>query len=234
MQTNSPVTREDFENFKLFIFDLDGTLYDQAKLRRRMVLNLISRIITFRLSPSDLRIISSFRRQRENHKGFRSLTIEKDQYLWCAEELNEPVDRVRTCIRENMHLRPLKHLYKARYPAVEDVFDILKKQKKSIAIYSDHPIKEKMVALCLTADAYFCSTDEELLQLKPSGKAIETICKRMLVPKKESILIGDRDDTDRESAIQAGIAFLKVNIPEARSGKFYTNLFQTIALTHEK
>jgi predicted HAD superfamily phosphohydrolase YqeG len=140
--------------------------------------------------------------------------------------------RVEKCIKEIMYVLPLRYLYKARYPAVDELFESIKEQGRSIAIYSDYPVKEKMDALGLNADAHFCSMDTGFQQLKPSGSALETICMKMNVPKSKAVLIGDRMDTDGESARIAGIPFLLVDTRKARTGQFYTNLLQMIQPGH--
>ncbi len=228
MQTPSLSTYKNFNQFRLFIFDLDGTLYDQQKLRRRMIRPLLIRFLSLSVRTIDLKIISSFRKQREKHKGYAASTIETDQYLWSAEELNIPPEKVENCILYFMYRLPLKYLYNARYPHIDKVFSILKERNHTIAIYSDYPVQEKLTSLQLIADAHFCSTDKTLQQLKPSGKAIDTICKKMNISKKETLLIGDREDTDGESAQLAGVSFLKVDIQQARKGEFYANLLQKI------
>ena len=228
MQTVSSSIYKNLDQFRLFIFDLDGTLYDQAKLRRRIARGLFLRLFTSSIRTIDLKIITSFRRQREDHKGYRSQTLETDQYEWTAQELNVSVDKVNNLIVNVMHKLPLRLLPKARYRNIDKVFNALKDKNKAIAIYSDYPVKEKLNALDLEADGLFCSTDPDIKQLKPSGKAIGEICKHMKTPREQTILIGDRDDTDGESARQAGIFFLKVDVQQARKGLFYANLLQMI------
>jgi FMN phosphatase YigB (HAD superfamily) len=228
MQTLSSFTSKDLRKFRLFIFDLDGTLYAQDKLRRRMIIHLISRFLIFSIHSIDLKIITSFRRLRENHKGYASPTLESDQYNWCAEELKIPAEKVENRIKRFMLKLPIKYLLRTRYRNIDKVFDALKKQNIAITIYSDFPVREKLEALHLKADGLFCATDKEIQQLKPSANAIDIICKQMNISKEETIMIGDRDDTDGESARLAGISFLKVDVRQARSGQFYTNLLQMI------
>lgn len=162
------------------------------------------------------------------HKGFTSSTLKTDQYLWPSKELTISVEEIESRINFLMYKIPLKYLFAVRYKNVEKMFFALKDLNKQIAIYSDYPIDEKLLALQLQADWHFCSTDDEIRQLKPSGKAIEVICEKTKFNKEETILIGDREDTDGESARQAGITFLKVDVLQARKGKFYKHMLQTI------
>jgi HAD superfamily hydrolase (TIGR01549 family) len=97
-----------------------------------------------------------------------------------------------------------------------------------VAIYSDYPVDKKLAALGILADKTFCSTDKTINCLKPNKKGLLNICQDFDCDITETIYIGDRVDTDGESAKMAGIKFLKVNKSKARSGKFFKNLIQQI------
>ena len=197
-----------------------------------MMAVMLLRFLSFSIRIIDLKIITSFRKQRENHKGFSSPSLEKEQYQWCANDLKIPVQQVEACILKYMYKLPLRFILRTRYPQINKVFEALKNLSFSMAIYSDYPVKEKMAALQLKADACFNSTDRDLLQLKPSGKAVKYICNKMGIPREKALLIGDREDTDGESARLAGVTFVKVDVQQARSGEFYTNLLQKIETSH--
>ena len=76
----------------------------------------------------------------------------------------------------------------------------------------------------ISVDKTFYSTGNNILQLKPSKKALLEICKLFQCNIKHTLFIGDREDTDGESARMAGMQFLRVNIRLARKGVFYSNL----------
>jgi putative hydrolase of the HAD superfamily len=217
-----------FEPVRLCIFDLDGTLYDQKKVRLCIGYYLFLRLILFSIRITDLKIISSFRQQREKHKGYSSPFLEKEQFHWCSEELGIPVEKVENTIQYLMQKLPLRFLLRARYKGIDSVFDWLRSNRIAIVIYSDYPVEEKLNILQLKADAVFCSTDAEIHQFKPSGKAIEVICHKMKIRKEAALLVGDREDTDGETARLAGIQFLHVDVQQARRGLFYTNLLRTL------
>jgi len=214
--------------FRLFIFDLDGTLYNQLKLRRKILLHLLLKLIFFQIRPVDLIIIKVFRETRERHKGFSSQNLDEEQYQWCAELVKFPASYVRQIISKYMFSFPLKHMSKLRYPGVSELFLKLNGANKSVVVFSDYPANEKMLALGLKADRYFCSTDPEISQLKPSAKALQHICTEMNCNISETLLIGDRDDTDGESARLAGMAYLIIDPHGASKGNFFLNLGKKI------
>jgi HAD superfamily hydrolase (TIGR01549 family) len=215
-------------NYKLLIFDLDGTLYDQRCLRFKMLIALIIRLLTFRINIIDIRIISTFRKQRERHKGYSSLTLETDQLDWCSAKLGLPVSKIQHTIEELMYKLPLKYLKSTLYKGVHDFISILKDKGYSIAIYSDYPVDDKLEALGLIADKTFCSTDRNIGSLKPNNAALLTICQFFNCSTEDAIFFGDRDDTDGESARMADIKFVKIDISKARTGKYYELLTKQI------
>jgi FMN phosphatase YigB (HAD superfamily) len=209
---------------RLFIFDLDGTLYDQPGLRRKLSVDLTLKLFLFKIRPLDLKIITTFREERELHKGYSSTDLNEEQYRWCSERLNIHVSRVKQTIEKCMYMNPLRFILGVKYKGISEFFNTLRKKGKIIAIFSDFPVKEKMNLLQLKADSYFCSTDPAIGQMKPSAKALQFICGQMNCSIDEAILIGDRDDTDGESARQAGMKYLIIDKSEAKKGNYYKNL----------
>jgi HAD superfamily hydrolase (TIGR01549 family) len=214
--------------FRLFIFDLDGTLYDQPALRRRLAYDLFWKLITFKIRPLDLKIISAFREEREKHKGYASPDLHEEQYTWCAKNLAIPVARAKRTIEWAMYKNPLQYLCKVKYSGIDEVFQAIQIKGKRIAIFSDFPVEEKMGALQLKADKYFYSANSGIYQLKPSAPAIKYICAEMDCKLDEAILIGDRDDTDGESAREAGMKYLIIDRSEAKKGNYFKTLCQLI------
>ena len=124
---------------------------------------------------------------------------------------------------------PLKFLKNASYPNAISFIDLLKGSGFKIAVYSDYPVDDKLSALGIVADKTFFSTQENIAQFKPSEKGLITICKSFRCSVNQALYIGDREDTDGESARIAGMPFLKVNTKQARKGTFYGNLIKLLA-----
>jgi FMN phosphatase YigB (HAD superfamily) len=216
------------ENLKLILFDVDGTLYNHTYIRRRMMTDLFLHLATLRLCPVELRIIKTFRKEREKHQGYASERLEREQYEWCANALNLPVEQVERCIRRWMYTYPLNFLARAKFHGLDALFQYIHEHPVRIAIYSDLPVNDKMKALQLHADETFCSIDPEIGQLKPSKKGLAYICRKMHCTPEETLYIGDRIDTDEQGASNLNIPFLLVDKKAATEGIFYTQLLEKI------
>ncbi len=223
-----------FKNTQLIIFDLDGTLYDQRKLRAKLYFTFIFNLLILKIRPKDLEIVSEFRKQREKHKGYRSASLTEDQYNWCIEKIGVSAERIKKTIENLMFQMPLKFLKNALYPNVVLFINILKASGFKIAVYSDYPVEDKLSELGIVADKTFCSTQENIAQLKPSENGLMIICKSFQCNTKQALYIGDREDTDGESARLAGMPFFKVNTKEARKGTFYGNLIKLLVNGQKK
>jgi len=217
----------------LIIFDLDGTLYDQKKLRSLLKRNLLFRFITLRIRFLDFRIISYFRKQRELLKSYHSDRLLEEQFERCATALGVTPERVRKSIETYMFHLPLQFLRHTKYEGVDTFFTMLRRKKIKTAIYSDYPVKEKLKVLELVADAVYCSTDKAIGQLKPSLKALHYICAEMGSTVANTVYIGDRDDTDGEGARLAGISFIPVDRKKAVKGMFYSELSELFTTDDE-
>lgn len=216
------------KDYRLFIFDLDGTLYDQKPLRLKITSTLILRLITFRTGCTDLKIISEFRRQRELHKGFHSPTLITDQYEWCAGDLKVSSEKIRKVVEYYMFLFPLKFLKRYMYPGAIDLINWLRKEKYLVAVYSDFPVDDKLEAMGIRADFTLYSAHKPVCCMKPTKTGLQHICRQLNISPENAIYIGDREDTDGESARMAGIKFLLIDIVKAQRGIFYSSILNNI------
>jgi putative hydrolase of the HAD superfamily len=219
---------DSLKNIQLVVFDLDGTLYDQRKLRRRLYFLFLFNLFLGKIDIPDLRIVAEFRKQREKHKGCSSASLEEDQFGWCVEKTGMPVKKIKETVEKLMFNLPLRLLKKALYPNVVSFIDLLRQNAIKTAVYSDYPVVEKLSALGIKVDRTFCSTHKNIAQLKPSKKGLDTICEVFKCDTNKAVYIGDREDTDGESARMAGVSFIKVHSKQARKGIFYGNLINLV------
>lgn len=202
------MTDFEWQEIRLAVFDVDGTLYDQRCLRPKMLLELLAHCLR---RPGDLRVlrlIAEFRRSREELAVAEVEGIGELQYQRPAAKLGlEPTEARRT-LESWMLERPLKHLRACRFAAVDSFMQALQKSGIVVAVLSDYPAADKLAALGLDADQQVSAVDPEVDRLKPHPRGLQRVLELTGVPVEQSVMIGDRDERDGECARRAGTHWL--------------------------
>ena len=194
----------DYSRFGAVLFDVDGTLYDQKRLRRFMMVELLAHCLSRPSGLCDLRILSNFRRQREKKFQREELCLAVAQYQWTAEALNIDAERVQRIVKEWILDRPLQHLPACRPPGMLELFERLARKKVKIGVFSDYPPDDKLAALGLKADASACALDLSINRFKPHPAGLIHICKKLDISPEQVLHIGDRKDRDELAAKNCG------------------------------
>jgi HAD superfamily hydrolase (TIGR01549 family) len=196
-----------WDEIRLVVFDVDGTLYDQRGLRFCMLGEMILYSIRSR-SIGFISILRAYRRIREQlgdalHEDFeRELTSRTAAFVGCSE------DQVRSTAEEWLERRPLRHLIRYRYPQLPELFQGLRKRGKKIGVFSDYPARKKLEALELDADVVICASDQDVGVLKPHAKGLHVLMSRAAMNPAETIMIGDRPERDGLAARAANVRAL--------------------------
>lgn len=192
---------------KLVIFDVDGTLYDQSRLRHAMAVRLLSHVaLTGNIST--LRALKAYRHTREIAADAEQPDFENEAIAAAARAGKMREDQAREIVVEWMHRRPLPLLARCRYAGVAELFADLRKRGTLIGILSDHPAEAKIAAMGLEADVIaFAGADGVPLQ-KPDPGGLQYLMEKSDASPKETVLIGDRQDRDGEAGRRAGIDVL--------------------------
>lgn len=196
-----------WDEIDLVVFDVDGTLYDQRRLRLAMLRQLLAAALRSR-SLDTLQTLRTFRRVREalgdqQHSDFMQL-----QYEQTASRHNKTSEQVRTLTTEWIEQRPLSLLAGCRYPHLDAVFAGLRARGKQIAVFSDYPARDKLAALGLQAHPIVCATDADIARLKPDPCGLLAVLHRTGVESQRALMIGDRFDRDAAAARRAGVRAL--------------------------
>jgi len=192
------------------VFDVDGTLYWQKGLRRRMLRDLLLSAMVSSRTREDLRILRRFREIRETlgervREGFAEA-----QYRLPAEASGVTPERVAAAVRRWIHERPLRYLRRYRVDGIEQWMEELRTQGVCLGVYSEYPAEAKLQALGLAVDVAVDSTDPEVDAFKPDAKGLQVVMKRLGAQAAHTLFVGDREDRDRPCAEAAGVAFLRV------------------------
>jgi HAD superfamily hydrolase (TIGR01549 family) len=216
----------DWTKYKLVVFDVDGTLYDQKKLRFTMIYQLLKQAV-LTLDFSVFPIIKHYRNYRE-HLGdhevsdFDTVLIKNTSDVTGYSE-----EKVISVINEWIETRPLKFLNAAKFEGLDELFLSLERNDKIIGIFSDYKATAKLEALGLNADFIVSAQDEHVKLLKPNPQGLNVIIKKSGVSPSETILIGDRDDRDGESARRANVDYL-IKTTKLKSKNTFVNFYDEL------
>lgn len=209
---------------KVVIFDVDGTLYHQTKLRKKMMLALFKYYLFKPWRLHEISILQHFRKARKNNTTFQGVGLEVAQYKWCAETINYPLAKIRQVIDYWIFTTPNQYLADCRYPGLLEFFATLKQHDIKVAIYSDYVAAKKMKAMNLEADLIVASTDPEIDRLKPNPHGLKHIARFFDVSSKSCLFIGDRKDLDGLCAIRAEMPYLILDKKKYDLSNFYFSL----------
>ena len=197
----------DWNEFDLVVFDVDGTLYDQRRLRLAMLRQLLASAWQSR-SLDTIRTLRTFRHVREALGDQPVDDFMAAQYARTADRHGKTPDQVRALATDWLEQRPLPLLGACRFPYVDAVFCGLKAMGKRIAVFSDYPAAAKLAALGLQASPIVCATDPDIGRLKPDPTGLLAVLQRTGIEASRALMIGDRIDRDAAVAQRAGMRSL--------------------------
>ncbi|WP_158622515.1 HAD family hydrolase [Pedobacter sp. KBW06] len=216
-----------WKTLELVIFDVDGTLYDQLKLRTKMLLALIGYYTLRPWKYKDLLILYHFRKEREKNAGSELKNLQEAQYQWCLKKVNTSLTEVKSVVDKWIFDFPNRYLQKCSYPGIHSFFEELEKQGISTAVYSDYEAKNKLEKMNIRVNLVVSSTHTDINALKPLPNGLTYILSEMKIENKANCLfIGDREELDGECSRAAGIPFLFLDKKTSRY--FYPRLLEKL------
>lgn len=219
MLVNGPL---DWSSIDLVVFDLDGTLYSQPRMRAAMLAKIAMASVGARslAIPSTLRV---FRQARESLAEAATSDFLRRQYDMTARKLGTSPDAVRALIDEWIERRPLSVIGKCVYPGVRPVFAALRDAGIRIAVLSDYPATDKLRAMGLRADLVVWAGDPGVGFLKPHPAGLLRILDVTGAGIGRAVMVGDRLDRDWKAAEQVGMrTLLRSRRPVASVDTFRT------------
>ena len=193
---------------RLVVFDVDGTLYRQAPVRRAMLAALLRTPGTEGLSRAGrIAALRRYRRLREEAaaapRGFGAALTAR----FCAEAGLSPA-RAEALVDEWMVRRPLPFVARAIVPGARALFGALRASGVQVGVWSDYPAPPKLAAMGLDADHVVSATDPDLDTLKPDPAGLVRLAAAAAAAPEQTLVIGDRMDRDGAAAAAFGAAFL--------------------------
>lgn len=212
------------DEYKVYVFDLDGTLYDQPKLRKIMAIRLAKYYLTHPLRLSEVLVLKDFRSIKDKWEELDKADYEKagaeDASMYGLDETDIEICRymalksgrsisyISQIVKRWIYENPLSAVYKSRDAKLIEYIEQLRKAGKYVCVWSDYPTKDKLIAMECQVDAQYSSTDSRIKELKPSSKGLKCIIEDTKADLSDVIMIGDRYKKDGKAAIEAGVDYV--------------------------
>ncbi|MBE7731951.1 HAD family hydrolase [Devosia faecipullorum] len=217
-----------WDDCRIVVFDIDGTLYDLAPMRLHMAAMVGWQAIAT-LDPKLFRLISTLRRRREELAEKETADFEAVLVADVAASMGRSEAAIRIALSDWFDRRPLPYLKRYRVPGAQELFLALRQRGIQIGVLSDHRAVDKLTALGLSADLVLSAVDPEIGVQKPHAKGLLTLLDRAGRHPAEAIMIGDRLDRDGAIARRAGTGLLlRGTGPDANFQRFTDPIFHPV------
>jgi HAD superfamily hydrolase (TIGR01549 family) len=210
MDGGSTASRVSGAQVRAVLFDVDGTLYHQRRLRVCMAAELATLALRRgRSSAGVIRVLKTYRRVHEELRalGGHDAPLAGLQIARTAQREQVAETVVEAAVAEWMHRRPLKYLRWCRRHGLVELLQRLQQRGMRLGVLSDYPSRDKLAALGV--ERFFtpvlCTTDREINALKPHPGGFRRACELWQLSPEEVLYVGDRSEVDAAGALAAGV-----------------------------
>jgi len=210
------------DDVRAVVFDLDGTLYRQGPVRRRMLRRLVgahwSRPVA---GLRTARMLGAYRHAQESLRadGFEG-DVAREQ-LACASERcgADPVD-IEMCVATWMEEAPLNAVAASARAGLIETLDALAAKHVRLAVVSDYPAISKLQALGVADhfDVVVTAQDRRVRAFKPNPRSLLVALEDLGVERQEALFVGDRLDVAALAAAAAGVRFVLIGARRGSRG----------------
>jgi putative hydrolase of the HAD superfamily len=202
------------DKYRAVVFDLDGTLYDNKGLPMRLILSDIPNMFVLGAERKARRLLSG------KDYGDAAGVYDTLFATMAAVKSRLTVEKARRWYQDKympMQVTLLYMYYEPR-PLAAELLQAIKARGLKCYLYSDYGHEvEKVTALGLDKDLFDgIVSAAKMGGLKPSRPSMERMQQLFGLDAETTLYVGDREDTDGESARAVGMPFVNVKAsPEA-------------------
>ncbi len=206
--------------------DVDGTFYNQTKLRRAMLLRLVSAHARRpRQLISAARMIRCYRKAQEDlrRRDARAVAIGEEQLAIACRRARVSVTTGRDCIKTWMESEPLAILPRFTYSGLIEFLTACTSLGLRLGVFSDYPAEAKLHAMGLSSFFHVVATaqDPAINAFKPDPRGILAVARRLGVEPRQAVYIGDRPDVDAHAAHAAGMNCFILQPAQSQAAQSY-------------
>lgn len=214
--------RIDPKKLRAIVFDVDGTLYAQAGLRRAMLLALVrGHLLRPWHAPATFRILAAYRRAQEllREQPTDGALGEAQLRLACA-RAGADEKRVRALVEQWMERAPLPLLPRFMDPELPRVLRAARARGLRLGVLSDYPATDKLKALGVAEffELVLTAQDPAVNRFKPHPAGLREAARRLGADGDQVLYVGDRGSVDGAAAAAAGVPCVILNGPRQTAG----------------
>ncbi len=194
-------------------FDIDGTLYAEAALYRKLLLKGLPRV-RFLLAFNEVRreirrLLSSPEYRARGIKGVEA--FHRFQAGLVADRLGRDAASVHDDIEAFFYRAAVEPFSSIRlYPGVAELLSELKARGLRLGALSDFPCDEKVRLMGLSGYFDVVMTSEETGLVKPDRASFDLFVERLGVPASEILYVGNSERYDVAGSLGAGMRAAKI------------------------
>ena len=176
-------------------FDLDGTLYDLPRQKRRLWKWMLRHPIVLKVWQEETALL----------RGVRGNDLHGVVAQRVAQRCGITLEKAQAIIQKVVfEIYPATFSPQDLLPGLLELFAWIDDNEIPRSVVSDHPTDKKLHGLGQT-EGWQCTIDcSDLGALKPLPDGLEKAARLMGVNPNEVLMIGDRDDTDGQMALHVG------------------------------
>lgn len=201
---------KNFLSYKAWIFDFDGTLFNNLPVRIFMAIWLIIYYLPRPLKWKELLILRDYRRLHEKLFAAEFKNCHELQLKNLSESYKVSTQEIWNIINSWTIEKPKFLIKKFQRQKLIAAVKSAQLRGVKIVIYSDNPVAEKVKALDFVPDYAFWSDDDLIKCMKPNPQGLNNIIKLLKLNREEILYVGDRDDRDGDCAKNSGVDYCDV------------------------
>jgi phosphoglycolate phosphatase-like HAD superfamily hydrolase len=192
------------------ILDVDGTMYDQTRVRRTMLVRILK---ANAFDPGSLlrtvRIVRAYRGAQEELRSAEQAShdLAEEQCRRAADRLGIDVGIVRDTVDRWMERAPLDVVGESIRAGLREFLKRARARGIRLGVVSDYPAAAKLEAMGVAHlfDTVVTAQDRDVQSFKPAPRGIAVALERLAVSSDAALYVGDRGDIDAEAAKRARV-----------------------------